>query len=490
MYIGIDLGTSGVKAVLVNDQQAIIGQANAPLDVSYPEPLWSEQDPGTWWTATDNAMRALLSAHPKEMSAVRAMGLSGQMHGATLLDAADEVLRPCILWNDGRSQAQCTQLEIREPDSRAITGNMAMPGFTAPKLVWVHENEPDVFARIAKVLLPKDYLRLLLTGEHVSEMSDASGTLWLDVAGRSWSEKMLTATGLDLSTMPRLVEGSEPSGELRAEIASAWGLPGGVLVAGGAGDNAAGAIGIGTVTPGQAFLSLGTSGVYFTANSAFSPNPDKAVHAFCHCLPNTWHQMSVILSAASCLSWLSEASGADSEGALVAEFENSDRSPERERPLFLPYLTGERTPHNDPNATGAFFGLTPRTGRTDLTRAVMEGVAFAFADGQDVLLQAGSKIDQVSVIGGGSRSQAWGEILAAILGRSLTYHEGGEVGPAFGAARLARLCVTGEAPRDVCTPPAVTHIVAPDPSRADELAQRYTRWKKIYPRVKDLFTDT
>ncbi len=490
MYIGIDLGTSGVKAVLVDDRQTTIGQASAPLEVSFPRPLWSEQDPESWWVATDIAMGILRAEHPSEMGAVRAIGLSGQMHGATLLDNTDTVLRPCILWNDGRSHDQCMTLESRESDSRAITGNMAMPGFTAPKLIWVHDNEPEIFGRVAKVLLPKDYLRLRLTGEHVSEMSDASGTLWLDVAGRCWSKKMLAATGLDLSAMPRLVEGSQVSGKLRAEISTAWGLPAGVLVAGGAGDNAAGAIGIGTVTPGQAFLSLGTSGVYFAANDRFSPNPDRAVHAFCHCLPDTWHQMSVILSAASCLSWLAETTGVESESALVDEFEASDSPLAGEIPLFLPYLTGERTPHNDPNAKGAFLGLVPSTSRADLTRSVMEGVAFAFADGQEVLTQAGSNIDQVSVIGGGSRSLGWGKILAATLGRKLTYHDGGEVGPAFGAARLARLCVTNETQGDVATQPPVAHIIEPDPNLSDQLASRYARWKKLYPAVKDLFKDS
>ena len=485
MYIGIDLGTSGVKIVIVDDSQAIVGQATAPLSVSTPRPLWSEQDPESWWIATDSAMRRLASDHPDAMARARAVGLSGQMHGATLLGRDDAVLRPCILWNDGRSADQCAELERRVPASRQITGNMAMPGFTAPKLLWVAEQEPAIFERVSRVLLPKDYLRLRLTGESVSEMSDAAGTLWLDVAGRTWSDAMLAATGLDRSAMPALAEGSEPTGTLRPAVATAWGLPTGVVVAGGAGDNAAGAAGIGTVTPGRAFLSLGTSGVYFVANASYAPNPERAVHTFCHCLPNTWHQMSVMLSAASCVAWITGVTGAASEAALLEEVASLDDG--APVPLFLPYLTGERTPHNDPHAKGVFFGLTNTTDRVALARAVLEGVAFGFADGQDALIEAGTTIDAVSVIGGGARSRTWGRILAAVLGRPLTYHRGGEVGPAFGAARLGRLAVTGEDPASVCTPPPIEHVIEPDAGFSDQLQSRLAPWRDLYVRLKPAF---
>jgi len=485
MYLGIDLGTSGVKAVLVDDAQAVIGQGTAPLEVSRPKPLWSEQDPEAWWRATGAAVGALKAAHPRELAAVRGIGLSGQMHGATLLDDRDRVLRPAILWNDGRSAAECAELERREPASRKITGNLAMPGFTAPKLLWVAAHEPDIFRRTARVLLPKDHLRLRLTGEAVSEMSDAAGTLWLDVAARAWSDPMLAATGLTRDHMPRLVEGSEASGTLRPELAAAWGMGAGVVVAGGAGDNAAGAAGVGTVAPGRAFLSLGTSGVYFVANAAFSPNPEQAVHAFCHCLPATWHQMTVMLSAAACLTWVAALTGAGDEAALLAEIEAAGDAPSSV--TFLPYLAGERTPHNDANAQGVFFGLTFAADRAALGRAVLEGVAFAFADGQDALMAAGAQIDAVSVIGGGARSPLWGRILAAVLGRPLTYHAGGEVGPAFGAARLGRLAATGEDPLAVCTPPPVDQVIEPDKALAAQYAEKLPRFRRLYRELREEF---
>ena len=485
MFLGIDLGTSGVKVVLTDDDQRIIAQGTGSLDVERPHALWSEQDPEAWWQATRSAVAAIKEEHAKELAAVRGIGLSGQMHGATLLDVEDRILRPAILWNDGRSFAECLELEQAVPESRRITGNLAMPGFTAPKLLWVRHHEPEVFRRVAKVLLPKDYVRLRLTGEHVSEMSDSAGTLWLDVAARDWSDAMLEGTGLSRSQMPRLVEGSESSGTLLPELAAEWGMSKDVVVAGGAGDNAAGAAGVGTVAPGRAFLSLGTSGVYFVANQAFSPNPEQAVHAFCHCFPETWHQMTVILSAASCLSWVTGLLGAESEKALLAEVEKNREGPADV--VFLPYLTGERTPHNDPQAKGVFFGMTPETDPAELARAVLEGVAFAFADGQDALLAAGAEIEIVSVIGGGSRSPLWGRILASVLGRQLTYHSGGEVGPAFGAARLGRLAATGENPVDVCTLPPVDHTVDPEPEWAEIYAERLARYRRLYRQLKDEF---
>jgi len=485
VYLGIDLGTSGVKVLLVDDDQTIVGSADSPLPVSRPHPLWSEQDPQDWWRATGEAVGALRHGHPGMMDRVKGIGLSGQMHGATLLDAGNAVLRPAILWNDGRCGAECVELERRQPASRAITGNLAMPGFTAPKLIWVARHEPGIFAKVAKVLLPKDYLRLRMTGEAVSDMSDAAGTLWLDVAARDWSDAMLAATGLSRDHMPRLVEGSRPSGILRPDVADDWGLPAGVPVAGGAGDNAAAAAGVGAVAPGRAFLSLGTSGVLFLSNAVFSPNPGQAVHAFCHCLPGTWHQMSVILSAASCLTWVSRLTGAKDEGALLAEVEAAADRPGDA--VFLPYLSGERTPHNDPKAMGVFFGLTHDVDRAALARAVLEGVAFAFADGRDALLAAGAEIGDISVVGGGARSRFWGRILASVLGIPLTYHPAGEVGPAFGAARLGRLAVTGEDPAAVCTRPPVSYIAEPDPGLADAYGERLGVYRRLYRALRPEF---
>ena len=300
MYIGLDLGTSGLKAILIDDAQAILAEAVAPLEVNRPFDGWSEQAPASWLDATGAVLREL--RQKADLSAVRGIGLSGQQHGATLLDAADHVLRPCILWNDTRAAVEAAALDA-DPQFRAITGNIMFAGFTAPKLVWVRKHEPKLFDRVAKVLLPKDYLRLWLTGEHVGEMSDAAGTGWLDVGKRDWSDALLAATGMTRAQMPRLVEGSEVSGHLRDELASKWGLPKGVVVAGGGGDNAASAVGVGVVAAGQAFVSLGTSGVLFAASAAYQPDAASAVHTFCHALPDTWHQMGVILAAADALNW-------------------------------------------------------------------------------------------------------------------------------------------------------------------------------------------
>jgi xylulokinase len=484
VYLGIDLGTSSVKLLLVDEQQHTIDEQTEPLALARPRPLWSEQDPEAWWEACAAAAAALRARSAGAMASVRAIGLAGQMHGATLLDARDRVLRPAILWNDARSAVQCRELERREPRTRAITGNRAMPGFTAPKLLWVAQHEPETFRAVARVLLPKDYLRLKLSGELASDMSDASGTLWLDVGARAWSPAMLAATELPESAMPLLYEGTQATGRVRDAVADAWGLRRGVIVAAGAGDNAAGAIGAGVIRPGDGLLSLGTSGVYFVAGDRFAPNPDRAVHAFCHCLPDAWHQMSVLLSAASCLSWLSGVTGASSEAALLDEIAASERDP---RVLFLPYLSGERTPHDDADARGVFFGLSHATTRADLGRAVLEGVAFAFADAQDALRDAGTTITTVSVIGGGARSALWGRILASALDRPLLYHAGAERGPAFGAARIARLAVTGEDPAVACTPPPNATAVLPDAALRARYAERIPLYRRLYRELKESF---
>ena len=482
MDIGIDLGTSEVKAVLIDDAQRVVGQAHSPVAISRPRPLWSEQSPADWWTATLQALAQLRSAHPGEYAATRSIGLSGHMHGATLLDARNEVLRPAILWNDGRSHAECAELEARAPHSRRITGNVAMPGFTAPKLMWVAAHEPAVFGRTARVLLPKDYVRLLLIGEAVSEMSDSAGTLWLDVAKRAWSDEMLAATGLTRAHMPRLIEGSEASGTLLPAVAATLGLRREVIVAGGAGDNAASAAGIGVAAPGTAFLSLGTSGVYFVANEAFSPNPARAVHAFCHAFPHTWHQMTVMLTAASALRWLRGATNADSEAQLVAE---AEALPEGAgTPLFLPYLSGERTPHNNPHASGVFFGLTHDHGRGHLARAVLEGVAYAFLDGQQALLDGGARIDAITLVGGGARSAPWAQVLADVLGRRLDRRSGAEVGAALGAARLGRMARTGESVDAVCTAPPIVDSFEPRALHTQRHATRHARFQRLYDRLR------
>jgi xylulokinase len=408
------------------------------------------------------------------------------MHGATLLERSGKPLRTAMLWNDGRSGPECLELERREPLSRILTGNIMMPGFTAPKLLWVSHHQPEIFARTARVLLPKDYVRLQLTGESVSDMSDASGTGWLDVGERDWSDRMLAATGLDRGHMPRLVEGPDPSGSLTVKAAEQLRLPP-VVVAGGGGDNAATAVGMGMVEPGQSFLSLGTSGVLFVVTDRFRPNPDKAAHAFCHCLPNRWHQMSVMLSAASALEWVARLTGEQDLTRLVNAAQV--RGLRRNAPYFLPYLSGERTPHNDPHCKGVFFGLTSETVREDLVVAVLEGVAFAFVDGLDVLLERGGSIAEISVTGGGARFAYWGQLLAAALDRPLTYRIGSEIAAALGAARLGRLSLTGECPSTVCAMPPVSHVIEPDRALAALLSERRGLFVQLYRDLKDSFVE-
>lgn len=482
MFLGIDVGTSGVKAVIVSGTGAVLDQTTKSLRIERPAPLWSEQDPDAWWVATDAAIAAL---NPVLRSGVLGIGLAGQMHGATLLGADDRPLRPAILWNDGRSFAECDELERLEPASRAITGNIAMPGFTAPKLLWVRRHEPDVFERLRSVLLPKDYVRLCLTGDKASDVSDSAGTMWLDVAARKWSTPMLAACGLSEDRMPLLYEGVDVTGTLRPELATRWGMAV-VPVAAGGGDNAAGAAGIGVIADGDALLSLGTSGVIFVATNDFRPNPARAVHTFCHCLPGLWHQMSVHLSAASCVDWGARLIGASGPAELFALAEKSGAAAGPE--LFLPYLAGERTPHNDPQVRGAFLGLDSDSDPGRVAAAVLEGVAFAHADGLDALREAGTTIASLSVIGGGARSSYWGRIIAATLGVPLVYLEGGEVGPALGAARLAQIAVTGGNAADVCVRPQVRDVVEPDATLAQMLAPKLARFRAAYPLVRQIQT--
>ncbi|MGE7204146.1 xylulokinase [Sphingomonas sp. NPDC019816] len=477
MFLGIDIGTSGVKAVVLDEHGVVVGQGTAALSVQRPRPLWSEQDPEAWWQATAAAVRAI---DPAVRRSVRGIGLAGQMHGATLLGADDQPLRPGILWNDGRSHAECAELEAKVPDLHRIAGNLAMPGFTAPKLLWVAHHEPETFTAIRTVLLPKDYVRLRMTGEKASDVSDAAGTLWLDVAAREWSDEILAATSLTREQMPQAVEGTAQTGRLRAEVAEAWGIDQ-VPVAGGGGDNAAGAAGVGVVKDGDALLSLGTSGVIFAATKAFRPNPAGAVHAFCHCLPDVWHQMSVHLSAAACIDWVARLTGTPGAAELFARAESV--GPASGPEIFLPYLSGERTPHNDAEVRGAFLGLDHDTTPERLAQAVLEGVAFALADGLSVLRDAGTELSQLSVIGGGARSSYWGQTLAAALNVELVYLKGGEVGPALGAARLAQLAVDGGSPEDVCAPPPVSHTIAPDPALAERFAPKIARFRDSYSRI-------
>ncbi|AOG09203.1 xylulokinase [Agrobacterium sp. RAC06] len=482
MYLGLDLGTSSVKAMLIDGDQKVVGVGHAGLTVQRPHPGWSEQAPGDWLKATEEAVAALKASHPKELAAVKGIGLSGHMHGATLIDAKDQVLRPCILWNDTRSHAEAASLDA-DPRFRALTGNIVFPGFTAPKLAWVKNNEPDIFARVAKVLLPKDYLRLWLTGEYLSDMSDSAGTSWLDTGKRAWSSELLEATGLAVEQMPGLVEGTDRAGTLRAELAEKWGLGSDVVVAGGAGDNAASACGMGTVAEGQAFVSLGTSGVLFAANASYLPKPESAVHAFCHALPRTWHQMGVILSATDALNWHSGVTG-KSAGELTAELGDTLKAPTGV--TFLPYLSGERTPHNDAKIRGAFIGLGHESDRAVLTQAVLEGVTFAIRDSLEALKSAGTKIDRVTAIGGGSRSRYWLSSIATALDMPVDIPADGDFGAAFGAARLGLIAATGADPLSVCTAPETAETVEPVKALTSAYETAYGRYRALYPVIRSL----
>lgn len=477
MYIGLDLGTSGLKGVLIDDAQGVLAEASAPLVVSRPHEGWSEQSPADWIAAAETVLDAL-SAHG--LSQVRAIGLSGQMHGATLLDRADEVLRPCILWNDTRSHEEAAELD-GDPMFRRVTGNIVFPGFTAPKLLWVRRHEPRIWEKVARVLLPKDYLRLWLTGEHVAEMSDAAGTSWLDTGRRDWSDDCLSATGLTRANMPRLVEGSAVSGRIRDALSSRWGLPKGVVVAGGGGDNAASGVGVGVVKAGDAFVSLGTSGVLFAANDGYQPAPETAVHTFCHALPNTWHQMGVILAATDALNWYAGLVG-DSAASLTGALGDLQAP---SKTLFLPYLGGERTPLNDAAIRGAFLGLEHATDRAAGTRAVLEGVTFAIRDSRDALAATGTRIERLLAVGGGSRSDYWLKSIATALDIPVHLPVAGDFGGAFGAARLALMAATG-AGADIATLPPIARTIDPDRALTAAYDAGHARYRAAQSAIRGL----
>ncbi len=477
MFIGLDLGTSGLKGVLIGADQKVLAEATAPLTVQRPHEGWSEQSPSDWISAAEAVLDQLAA---KGLGQVRGIGLSGHMHGATLLDKADEVLRPCILWNDTRAHAEAAALDA-DPRFRQLTGNIVFPGFTAPKLVWVARHEPAIRDRVAKVLLPKDYLRLWLTGEHVGEMSDAAGTSWLDTGKRDWSDELLAATGLSRGHMPRLVEGSQVSGTLREGLANRWGLPKGVVVAGGGGDNAASGVGVGVVRAGEAFVSLGTSGVLFAANDGYQPDPATAVHTFCHALPDTWHQMGVILAASDALNWYARLVGTDA-AKLTGEL-GALQAPGKT--LFLPYLGGERTPLNSASVRGAFTGLEHATDRQAGTRAVLEGVTYAIRDSRDALAATGTRLENLLAVGGGSRSDYWLRLIATALDCPVQLPVAGDFGGAFGAARLALMAATG-AGAEIASLPPIARVIEPDPGLKDAFDAGHARFRAAQAAIKDL----
>ena len=477
MYLGLDLGTSGLKGILIDAAQRVVAEATAPLTVSRLHDGWSEQAPSDWIAAAETVLDAL-STHG--LGRVQGIGLSGQMHGATLLDAGDEVLRPCMLWNDTRSAHEAADLDA-DPMFRRICGNIIFPGFTAPKVDWVRHHEPAIWEKTAKILLPKDYLRLWLTGDHVGEMSDSAGTGWFDTGARDWSDDLLAATGLTRAQMPRLVEGSAVSGTLRVALAARWGLPTGVVVAGGGGDNAASGVGVGVVRAGEAFVSLGTSGVLFAANDGYKPDPATAIHTFCHALPDTWHQMGVILSATDSLNWYAGLVG--ESAASLTKGLSALQAPGKT--LFLPYLGGERTPVNSATVRGAFVGLEHATDRAAGTRAVLEGVTFAIRDCRDALAATGTKLSNLIAVGGGSRSDYWLSAIATALNCPVLVPAAGDFGGAFGAARLGLMAATG-AGAEIATLPAIARQIDPNPALLAAFDAGHARFRAAQSAIKDL----
>ena len=485
MYLGIDIGTSSVKAVVVDGDQHILASASAPLAVSRPQELWSEQNPEDWWTAVEATIAELRRKAGKAWADIRAIGLSGQMHGAVLLDEAGLPVRPAILHNDGRSAAEAAELNARLPEIGSIAGVPAMPGFAAPKLLWMARHEPDALSRARHLLLPKDYVRFRLTHGFATDMCDASGALLLDGARRQWSPQIAAAVGIPLEMLPTPLEGSAVSGLLQGAVAKTWGLPPGIIVAAGAGDAAAGAVASGAVNEGDAFISLGTATQYFVARGRYNPAPEHLIHTFCHALPGRWFQMAALLNGAGALAWAAGFLGRSDIGQLLVETEKAFKGPSPL--LFLPYLSGERTPHNNAHAKGVLFGLTQASTPETVTQAVLEGVALSLADAQGYLAATGPLPDCVAVNGGGSKSRFWMKILASALNKTVLLQEGSDTGPAFGAARLARLASTGEDPSAVCCKPKIAAEVAPDRGLASAYAERLVRFRALYRAVAPLF---
>ncbi|MFC3123123.1 xylulokinase [Agaribacter flavus] len=486
MYVGLDLGTSGLKAVLMNEEGDILSSKDYAYPVQQPKPLWSEQVPEDWWNACQLAFDDLYEA--QLLKNVKGIGIGGQMHGAVLLGEEGDVLRPAILWNDGRSWKACEALEQQVKNSRDITGNLMMPGFTAPKLLWIQENEPEIFSKIHKVLLPKDYLRYKLSGSYFSEMSDAAGTMWLDTKNRAWHKGLLNACGLTLSHMPELVEGSDVAGQLLPGLAERWEINR-VPLAGGAGDNACAAVGMGIVEAGQSMLSLGTSGVIFSVSPAFQQNCEEALHSFCHALPDKWHLMSVHLSAASCVQWFADAVAHTKVSDIFDETGLSKVDVSR-APVFLPYLSGERTPLNNAFAVGNFFGLTVNTRQIDMLYAILEGVAFAFKDGLAAMQNAGHPVRELDVLGGGARSPFWRDLLASVLDCNVLYRAGAEVAAGLGAARLAKLAVEENAClSEVCRSAELISTHQPNSERQALLMNRYSKFTALKTALLPFFKE-
>jgi xylulokinase len=480
LFLGLDIGTSAVKAIIVDDEDREQASVEAPLAIDRPQPLWSEQHPDAWWTAAAAVLDRLAAGHPKLMSGVVALGLSGQMLGVALIDAAGRPLRPAPLWNDGRAAAECADLDAAVADFAGVAGARPMPGFSAPKILWLSRHEPDVMKRTRRILLTKDYVRLCLTGDAISDRADASATLLMDTRAGVWSPRLAEACGITVDVLPRLVESGAIGGALRPELARRFGLRANLPVAGGAGDNMAGAIGAGVVRAGDAFISLGTSGVYFVANDRFVPARGQGMHTHRHAVSGLFGQHGCVLSAASALTWIAGILGVGSIVRFLAEIEAADFTP-ADIPVFSPYLGGERTPHDDPLASATLSNLRAAAGPLHIGRAVLEGVAFAIADCHDALTEAGAPIGAIALTGGGARSRFWGRMIATVIDRPLRLPALAALGPALGAARLARQAgggiLTGEGDRHAMT------MLEPDAGWRPGLQQRRAVYRRHYAKL-------
>jgi len=484
MFLGLDCGTSGLKALLTDASGETVASAARAYSPDRPRPGWSEQNPDDWLAAMAGAIAEIRDAAGKALGGLKAIGFSGQMHGAVLLDRAMSPVRPAILHNDGRAFREADELARDHPHLARVVGVKPMPGFTGPKLKWIARNEPDRRRLVHSILSPKDYLRFSLSGELGSDMSDAAGTWLLDEANRAWSPQAFAACEADPAWAPPLFEGSALAGQVRPEVADQLGLPRGVLLAAGGGDAAAGAVGLGAIAPGEVFISLGTATQLIVATDRYMSAPDKLVHSFAHALPNRWYAMAAMLNGAGALAFAGRLLGAPPD-ALEREAAAGYSGPGAL--LFLPYLSGERTPLDDPYARGVLFGMSEATTRADVGRAVMEGVALTLADARDCLAAAGAKIERVGLIGGGAKSALWTRMIAAATGFTVVRMKGGETGPAYGAARLARMATTGEPAEAVCLPPQIADVTEPDPELAAKFMAQRERFKALYAAVKPEF---
>jgi len=489
-FLGLDTSTTSSKALSIDESGAVIAVASSPHTLQTPRPLWSEQDPREWWEAVAASIRSVLATAGISGERVAAVGLTGQMHGLVLLDEEGNVLRPAILWNDQRTQSQCDEIHqiIGKDRFIQLTGNVALTGFTAPKILWVKENEPDIYAKAKHVLLPKDYIRYKLTGEYAMDKADGAGTVLFDLKARDWSEEVLTALGIPRAWMPKTFEGPEFTGYVTAQAASLTGLKEGTPVAAGGGDQAAQAVGVGAVEPGIVGLTVGTSGVVFATTPSALIEPEGRLHAFCHAVPGMWHFMGVMLSAAGSLQWYRDTLASNlSFDVLLKEAESIPAGSEGLQ--FLPYLSGERTPHPDPLARGAFIGLTLRHGRAHMTRAVLEGVAFGLRDSFTLIQNAGlGRITQVRASGGGTKGALWRQILASVLNAELVTVNTTE-GAAYGAALLAGVGAGAwnDVPSACKASVKITGSTLPDSSQVEIYARSYLLFQELYPVLKSSF---